>query len=112
MGVDYSPILAVGKIFKSEIEAENFFCTKIELTEEQIEEIDCEGFVNFLQSYHEYFPTAGVFSVYTPDPYVWVGFEIDDSTIDKFIESTKYGLNSWRQLFGEEPKIINEVKIW
>lgn len=107
----YSPILAIGKIFENEKQAELFFCSKIELTKEQLQEIEKYGFVEFLQNGDTSIPTGNVFDSYNGGTF-WMGFEVATTGIKSYLDTSNYGINTWKQLFGENPTILSGVSIW
>lgn len=112
MSIDYDAVLAVGKVFDSYDEAEQFFTTKIKLTEKQLAELDRDGFEEFVQSHgKKSWPSGGMINAYTGGEF-WLGFGIDTSSIEKYLTSSNYGINTWQKLFGEVPEIINEVYVW
>lgn len=112
MSIDYNSILAVGKIFDNCDEAEQFFLAKANLSRVQLDEIKREGFEEFISSHEiDSWPTGGMINAYTGRDF-WLGFGIDTSSVEKYLTSSHYGINTWEKLFGETPEIINEVYVW
>lgn len=110
MGVDYSPVLLVGKTFDDEYELEAFVMRHIELSEEDNEYIEDEGFSCFAQETTLF--DCQCLNCYSGYGYV-VGFDIGRPKPETFKEDVDKAISKWNALFKDEKyDIIHTVRIW
>ena len=108
MSVDYSVTLGVGKYFREKHEAEEFLQQNLNLTEEQLEEMD-DDFGAFQYDFIE----TDCMNLYSGDHW-FVGVPLYQSgSPQEFIEDTQKSLKQWEEVFPSiEAEIICEVKVY
>jgi hypothetical protein len=115
MGVDHSTIFGIGKLFENSHKAEEYFREKYKLTEEQEEELDKIGLEEFLSCAgpgEDDLPFGETINCYSGDGF-WIGYSLN--TYDEIVDlklSIEYGESQWRKVFGDEPEIIDQVRVW
>lgn len=113
MGVDYGPVLFVGRQFKREEEVQEFYEKFFELSEEDKNYIEDESFSEFCSD----LPNS--LSVVCLNRYSGYGFVfgIDIGGYirmpEEFGNAVNSAISKWKELFGEEPfNIIHTVSVW
>lgn len=106
MSIDYSAILAVGKVFDTTQEAMRFLQQNgFEITDEEME----------MMAIDDYVPTGMIYgdlNCFTGAGGYYLGFPIRCSSIKVFVEDFKNGKFYWDTLFTNDPAdIIHEVVI-
>ena len=94
MGVDYSAVIYMGKEFGDKVQAEEFYKEHIKLTEDQLKEIEDQGFIEWVEDY-------GVLDYkhlnhYVSDSNCILGFNIEDSlrNPDQFAENVSEAIKN------------------
>lgn len=113
MGVDYSPVLFVGKQFEDQREAQEFYEKFFELSDEDKEYIEQENFQEFCYGLDN--GLSGVtLNCYNGWGFVFginLGKHVREP--NKFAEATQNAVNKWKDLFGEEEyEIVYTVRIY
>lgn len=111
MGVSYTPLLYVGKLFESREDAQEFYRRHFELNEEDLALIDEECFHDFI--YGTEFD-GDILNYYTEYGGFVFGFDISKAIrdVDKFVGVVKEATEKWNKSFpNEKCEIIHEVQV-
>lgn len=112
MGVDYSPILYIGKKFENQDEAREFYERFFKLSEEDENYIEEESFSEFCSGLDNDL-SGEVLNYYNGYGFVF-GINIGSSVRnpDLFNSKVQDATTKWEELFGKEPfNIIHTVKV-
>jgi len=107
MGIDYSPLLYLGKQFDDQSEAKEFYEEYIKLSEYEQLEIEDDGFGEFIYNHEE---LSGSLLNYC-NGYGFI-FGINLSHPDPLTFADKYvkAIATWKKYFKDEPyELIHEV---
>ena len=113
MGVDYYPVLYVGKEFGSQYEARDFYERFFELSEEDAKYIEEENFQEFCSGLDNGL-SGEVLNCYNDYGFV-LGIDIGSSVRnpDLFSSKVQEAISKWKELFGNEPfDIVHTVCVW
>lgn len=113
MGVDYSPVLYIGKQFEDQREAREFYERFFELSEEDREYIEQESFSEFCYGLDNGL-TGKVLNCYNGYGFV-LGIDLGRYVRkpEEFAEATKKAVDKWKELFGEEKcEVVYTVCVW
>lgn len=113
MGVDYSPILYIGKQFEDQKEARDFYERFFELSDEDKAYIEQESFSEFCYSLDNGL-TGDVLNCYNGYGFV-LGINLGRyvGEPNKFAEATQNAISKWKEIFGKEKyKVIHTVRVW
>lgn len=110
MGINYNPILYLGRVFESEEDALAFYQKYFKLSEDQLEDIALEGFGEWVYDH----PTLSFTrtSYYTDNCDYILGFDLKSSihTPEMFPAAVYHRMLEWKDKFGDEPyNIIHDV---
>lgn len=110
MGIRYAPILYLGRAFESEEDASEFYQKYFKLSEDQLKDIELEGFGEWVYGH----PTLSFIrtNYYTDNCDYILGFNLKSSvrTPEIFSTAVNFKMLEWKEMFGEEPcNIIHDV---
>jgi hypothetical protein len=112
MGVDYDPVLMVGKEFDSPEEAAEFLREHgIDLPDENSAEME-DGLGEYLYGNDLHGLEWQRYNAYSSWDGGWLGWSPSVEEIDKFSNQVNEFRQRWKDLFGEESSLIHAVKIW
>ena len=107
MGIDYRPIVGVGKYFEDEAEAGAWYLQKYSLDEIQAEELEKHGLTDYL--YDEDGSLEGTYqNGYTADGY-YLYIPIESGSVSAAITGLQVAAKIWYEKFGEEPEFITDI---
>lgn len=107
MGIDYSPVLYLGKQFESQYEAKEFYEQHFKLSDKEIEFIEEDGFSEFMYSHKELSGTP--LNCYSGYGFV-LGIDLSYPDPLTFADNYVKAINMWKKSFGDEPyDLIHEV---
>ena len=110
MGVDYKPVLAIGLEFNDISEVMEFLKQNMELSEDDIFDIDEDGIEEWVYKKDFEF-TVECLNCYTGD-YYYIGVKLNPWSVD-FQQQQVAGLKSWNERFPNvDPDIIHTVKVY
>ena len=112
MGISYNPILYLGRSFDSEEAALEFYQKYFNLSEDELEYIELEGFGEWMYGH----PTLSFTrtSYYTSECDYILGFNLAPYVKypDTFTSAVQDKVEDWRVMFGDEPyNIIHAICI-
>lgn len=112
MGIRYTPILYLGRVFESEEDALDFYQKYFKLSEDQLKDIEADGFGEWVYGH----PTISFTrtSYYTDDCDYILGFDLSFAihTPEMFPTAVYNKILEWKEMFGDEPyNIIHDVCI-
>lgn len=110
MGIRYAPILYLGRSFDSEEDAFEFYQKYFKLSEDQLEDIELEGFGEWVYGHPSLSFTRT--SYYTDNCDYILGFNLRSSvrTPEIFSAAVNFKMLEWKEMFGDEPySIIHDV---
>jgi len=113
MGVDYSPVLYVGKEFGDSSEAQDFYEQFFALSESDYEYIEDNGFSEFCCNLKNGL-SGETLNCYSGYGFV-LGIDIGSSVRNHecFAESVGDAIIKWEELFKDEPfYIVHAVRVW
>lgn len=113
MGVNYSPVLYVGKQFENEYEAKEFYSKFYDYTEEDLEYIEEENFQEWCSGLYNGL-SGEILNHYNGYGFVF-GIDIGSSVRqpDLFNIEVQDAITKWKGLFGNEPfSIVHTVSVW
>lgn len=110
MGIRYTPILYLGRVFESEEDAFEFYQRHFKLSEQDLEDIKVEGFGEWVYGH----PTLSFTrtNYYTDNCDYILGFNLKSSvrTPEVFSEAVNFKMAEWKEMFGDEPcNIVHAV---
>lgn len=112
MGVDTKAIIIVGKNFRNEKLATEYFQSKVEMTEEDLDEMG-PHLEYWLESREKNgFPTCGFYNHYSRDGEFYIGYKVFDKNPAIMMKNIEEATNKWLSLFNEMPEVIQEVIYW
>ena len=112
MGIRYTPILYLGRAFESEEDALAFYQKYFKLSEDQLEDIELEGFEEWVCGHTSLSFTRT--SYYVQDCDYILGFDLSPTihTPEVFPSAVYYKILKWKEMFGDESyNIIHDVVI-
>ena len=110
MGINYNPILYLGRVFESEEDALAFYQKYSKLSEDQLKDIEVGGFGEWV-CWHPT-PSFTRTSYYTDNCDYILGFNLKPSihTPELFPAAVSKEILKWKEMFGDEPyNIIHAV---
>ena len=111
MGVDYTPVLAVGLGFNDISEVMEFLKQNIELSEDDIFDIDEDGIEEWVYSKDFEF-TVECLNYYTGD-YYYVGVKLNPTSYSDLQKQIEDAFKSWNERFPNvSPNIVHTVKVY
>jgi len=113
MGVDYSPVLYVGKEFEDQNEAKEFYSKFYNYTEEDEEYIEQENFQEWCSGLDNGL-SGEILNCFNGYGFVF-GIDIGSSVRqpDLFNSKVQDAISEWEELFGNEPfSIVHTVSVW
>lgn len=111
MGIRYTPILYLGRVFESEEDALAFYQKYFKLfSEEELLDIKSDGFGEWVNGH----PTLSFTrtNYYTDNCDYILGFNLKSSvrTPEVFSAAVNFKMAEWKEMFGDEPcNIIHDV---
>ena len=110
MGVYYAAVIAIGKTFNDKGELLDFIRQHRGLTEADEEEIDEEGYTEWLYNHPQ---LDGERLDYYNGDYCYLGYSISCSSPEAFKQSFEEGMEQWNKMFPAiKPDVIRTVKIY
>jgi len=112
MGISYNPILYLGRSFGSEEDALDFYQKYFKLSEEDLRDIESDGFEEWVYGHPSLSFTRT--SYYTNDCEYILGFNLKSSvrTPDIFSAAVNFKILEWKEMFGDERySIIHDVSV-
>lgn len=107
MSVDHSPMLYVGQEFESQYEAQSFYEQYFDLSEEDKEYIEENGFSEYMYSQEEL--SGSILNYYTGYGFV-LGIDLSYPKPDTFKQDYEDAVTTWKKYFKDEPfDIIHTV---
>lgn len=112
MGVDYDPVLMVGKEFDSPEEAAAFMREHgIELPGEDSDEM-ADGLAEWLGGNDVFGLEWERYNYYSSWDGGCLGWSPSVRDIEKFPDQVREFQKEWKDIFGEESSLIHTVKVW
>ena len=110
MGVDYTPVLAIGMTFDGSCGAQEFLENNGLLTEDDLDEIENgDGLSEWL--YNNDKVGGGLLNYYSGD-YYYIGYDIYVRDPEAFQKSFDDAMTQWNSYFPSvEPEVIHTVKV-
>lgn len=111
MGVNTKAITFVGREFRNGQEGMEYFKSKIELTEDDLDEMGPKLEYLLEARPNKGYPDAGLYSIWTGDENCgyYIGYNVYDKNPLKMIEKIEKACKQWKDMFKEEPQIIQAV---
>lgn len=112
MGVDYRPILAIGKLFDDEREALEFLKDNLDISAGDLEEIEKDGLEEYCLGANTFRVEGGRLNNYCSCNYgFWIGTELSPRSED-FSHQLYEAVGWWRETFESEPETIYTVVVY
>jgi len=112
MGIDYTPLLYVGKEFEDSREAEEFLRDNIGFIDEEEREIDEDGLSEFLYNDNRFNLDGDILNYYTDFGGFVLGVELKPRPVDTFAKRVEEAFATWNNLFPKHPAdVIHTVKV-
>lgn len=111
MGVTTNAITFIGKEFRNEPEARAYFQSKVELTEEDLDEMGPKLHYLLEERQKQGYPDGGLYSLFSGDENCgyYIGYHVYDSSPVKMQAKIAKAAQAWQAMFKEEPKIVQAV---
>jgi len=111
MGVSTKAITFVGREFNNEKEALIYFKSKIELTEDDLEEMGPRLHYWLDERQKKGFPDCGLYSQFTGDENCgyYIGYNVYDPDPEKMQKKIAKASENWENMFKEKAKIVQAV---
>lgn len=111
MGLDTKAFTFVGREFDNEKQAREYFKSTVDLTEEDLQELDSRLDYWLEDRPKQGYPECGLYSRWSGDENCgyYIAYNIYDSNPLKMIEKIQKASVQWKEMFKEEPHIIQAV---
>lgn len=111
MAVTIKPIVFVGRKFTNEPEGLAFFRSKIELTEDDLDEMGPHLHYWLEPRMKKGYPACGLFSIWRGDENCgyYIGYQVFDIDPQKMKEKIDQSVELWSNLFKEKAEIVQAV---
>jgi hypothetical protein len=110
MGLDITPLLFVGRIFRNRATAAKWFKAHRTLSEHDLDGIGDELLYFLEENKKNGFPQGQSLSAYDRDGEVYVGYAIHDSNPEKMIENIRHFSAKWQEFFNDAPEVVLEAR--
>jgi hypothetical protein len=107
MGVDYTPVFAIGKTFDYATDAVEFLRKHGVLTEAHEDDLCAEGdeYISEIAYAEDDFPDVQCLDLYRGD-YYYVGYAINARDVDNLVENAEKAKVNWKAKF---PNVVADV---
>ena len=110
MGIDYRPIVGVGKYFETEAEAGEWYVQKCEVSQKVMENLERYGLSDFLDSENSLFIGSWVNSYSAEGYYIYI--PIESGSAAAAISGIQVAARAWHEKFGEDAEFITDISIY
>jgi hypothetical protein len=112
MSMDYKAIIFIGKSFRNEKDAIEFFQSKVEMTAKDLDEMGPHLNYWLEPRIKKGYPTCGLYNSWEDlSEEFYIGYDVFDNNPKKMIEKIEKSIILWENMFGEKAELIKDVLV-